>query len=753
MRFLAAACALLLTSHLAAQPTFHDDLRRARSLKPVEACNALEPLHDRYTTEQERREVLRALKDKLPAGASPLNPGEERVINDLKLRSLAIGDILVGRYAITIATPEFARRAQSSNYVLNLDLSYLALKDMFGNDPIARIGRRFIIFPDKDKPGGHTCNGRELIVQVGRADADNAEWLEQFVHELTHGFQFAHPASRSLFMEGFFEGWAEFAKAFTADRLAFLGPPFQGFFDVKAKGFVAGGENEYVNTRLPIEEIVPYDPAAGLLTELVLTTRKNGHVNWQPYRRLFRESFDQRFESPWHRWPVLMAHRFLGAFDPAKARRTLQKYRVPCDDASIAAVKLSLDGKPDPGSQSCAWISEWRVAGPLPNASNMGLDWDPLDIENISRDSSVLDAAPAAKGSSWRSEKADDRATVWLSREHSNQSQFYYLSAHVTEPRGPVTLFISSDDDCLVFIDGELVHMFRGNRGVAPDLPDVSFAHITGPGLIAVLVVNHGGPAAFMMGIAADSPYATSYPAAVKVGSPADRSAVVRYLGSRRGPLATPLLIDALNDAEPSVRAAAAWGLGARRRDPDVVEALIARLARESPATNIAILDALEELTFERFENAAAAKRWWDKRRSRYVASGIVEAETALGHRTMLGGFFGNLAGAYAGQCLNRGWGSDRNHWAGLTIESGGTNTFAFRYTAAEADRTIKVRVRRGVETVFEREGVTVPKTTDWSDWHWLRLGIPPLPPGRYHVEILEPSGPICLDVVGLLAD
>jgi hypothetical protein len=102
--------------------------------------------------------------------------------------------------------------------------------------------------------------------------------------------------------------------------------------------------------------------------------------------------------------------------------------------------------------------------------------------------------------------------------------------------RIPLTLYISSDDECAVWLDGELVHLHRGTRACTPDCPDVAYADATGTkGQIVVLVLNHGGTSA------------------------------VSYLASRRSQQPVrAMLARASSDPDLRVRRAAQWWRDAR---------------------------------------------------------------------------------------------------------------------------------------------------------------------------------------------
>ena len=250
-----------------------------------------------------------------------------------------IHDTLVGQHVIVLATKAFATRAKQNQFVLTLDTAYEVLEHIWGVDPCARVGRRFFIWPDPDREGGHNCNGHDLRIAIGRNDWNNADWFERFFHEMTHGFQFEHPAS-TMDISGFGEGWAEFMQAVVCDHLACLGAPFDARFARYTVHFPESASAEYLRTKLPIEGIIAYDPSAGLFMELVNTTLDTkGNPDWAPLCKLLQDPLEHPRWVPWHLWPARMARDCMLAFGERKARPILAKYRFPLDLASLDAAE------------------------------------------------------------------------------------------------------------------------------------------------------------------------------------------------------------------------------------------------------------------------------------------------------------------------------------------------------------------------------------------------------------------------------
>ncbi len=716
------------------------------------------------SSEADRRRVLVALRDALKSTTpAPISGREKDLIGQRSANNELVKRTLVGHYVIVLATEKFAARAEENGFVAVMDLGYLCLKHFWGNDAMARAGNRFIFYPDPNKPGGHTCFALANQVAIGRADADNADWFERFFHEMTHGFQRDHPAGCCM-ESGFFEGFAEFCQAVVCEYLAPLGAPFEGRFGWYSKHFPESAAVEYLQTRLPIEEIVAYDPAAGLLMELTNTTLDpRGRPDWTPLRALLQGPIREPRWAPWHLWPAQMARDCERHFGAAKARPVLAKYRFPLDAAAFAEVGRATRPKPQPWPNPRVAVVEWRVLGPVANPRGMGLDWNPLDVENLALDAAqekAMLSLPAAAGLSWRSDvRCDAGGLLHLRDDRGKESEFYYVVGSLAEDqRGPLTLFVSSDDEVALYVDGRLVHLFRGSRACTPEYPDVAYAMVDGlgaegAGRIVALVVNHGGPAAFSLAVAKGTPFESAYAARLAGPDPAEGCAMVEYLGSRRfvAPLKRPLLLKALEAADAGVRGAAARALGGVRNDAGVVEALYARIGVEKDGVvRGAVLDAIDELTFRRPIPEIAAQTWRDDR-ARFAGSDDAEAELAWRLGTINAGFFGNNAGACGAQCVDRGWGGDASHFLNVVVEAHepGVHAVRFRYAHPADEGKLTVRLRRGVKTVVESR-VTLARTQDWASWRWCEVETPRLEAGRYYVELVEPRCTPVIDVVGM---
>lgn len=648
------------------------------------------------------------LKDTPPP---PVSEREQRECLDwMQAASPETPNLLVGHHVIALATNAFAARAAENDFILNLDMGYEVLAHLWGADPCDRRGRRFILYADPAKPGGHSCNGRELIIHIGRGDWNNADWFERYFHEMTHGFQFEHPA-RHLMVNGFFEGWAEFMQAAACAHLAPLGAPFTGRAEWYGAHFPEVGRIEYVQTCLPIEEIVAYDPASAVLMELVNATRQGGAPDWQPIRTLLTRPIAEPRWVPHHLWPALFAHECMSAFGEDRARPVLAKYRFPLDRPSLDAAGAWSAG-PRPDETPRTPVLTWRHIGPIDNPERKSLEWNPLDAEHLAWVGAWTGETgrefPPACGTEWG--EATARADGFLDLGSSEGSQFHYLAATLpADLRGAVTLFISSDDDCAVWLDGELVHFFRGSRGCTPDYPDVAYAQILDrpdAGRLVVLVVNHGGPGAFSLSYARGGLLFEGFTQRWESGDLQERLDVTRYVVSRR-------------------------------HQQPVGRTLI-------PA-------------YQAFNGGRAGREallWWEPIRVRNPFTDTVEAEYAYYRGSIRGGYFGNNAGASGHQHVGRAWGRDPGDWLSLNMllheRAAARGAVGVRYACPNEGASFVVRVRRGDRVVFTSERITLEPTADWQLWKNVRVPLPPLEAGRYHVELVEPSGPIDIDLLTL---
>jgi hypothetical protein len=230
----------------------------------------------------------------------------------------------------------------------------------------------------------------------------------------------------------------------------------------------------------------------------------------------------------------------------------------------------------------------------------------------------------------------------------------------------------------------------------------------------------------------------------------------VRFLGSRRlrtdSELVIDYLVQALDDGDLSVRIAAAGAVAGRRNEAKGLAALMKRFAAEKDeAVKTALRNAIDELTFQRFETSDAASKWRSRAEKEWKASSFVECEHAYSLRTISGGFYGNNAGAYGNQCVDRCWGEDPAHAVSLVLDAprAGQRTFVLRYACMRETARVSLRVRRGEETVLTREDVVLPPTQEWTAWSWLELPLGEIPAGHFEVELYKPNGCVDLDVMG----
>ncbi len=753
--------------------TIADDLGQTATLekqgKYSEACDELESIILDDPAEPTRQAALKKLQSLLPKAAPPLTAVERELVDAIAKDNPAGRERLLGRYTIVLATPKFAARARQNGFMTVMDLAYVVLRDLFAVDPVKLIGHRYIIFPQQGKPGGYTTQTQTLKLMIGESDWDNADWFERFFHELSHPFINLQPLEHWR-CSGIGEGWAEFCQAYVPQRLECLGPPYKGRFDWYVKEFRKCGLAEYLHTRLPIEEIISYGPSSSLLMALLLTTGDNADsVDWAPFKHLFRSAAKSPPpRTPINDWPSVLAYDAMTYFDPGQVRPILRKYRFPPEPfiADVPRMRSSIPTEPlDCAARRARWsaaqstvITDWKVLGPIPDSRGERLRLDPIDDDNFVFKNSYT---VGGRSYAWRTDaKVDPCGTIYLGDlPGGNASCVFYLYARLPETaKGPLRFWINSDDDCRCWINNERFHTCWAERGIDVDQTDYAFADGgTGGAAILVKVANHGGVGGFFLRYASDEATQRAYKDADEAGGIANRVSFIEFLGSRRVPriLVLPFLAQSLTETEASIRAAAAQALGGRRNDPEVVNALVDQWAQETDTTAAsAIRDALAELTFQTFPDAAAAAKWWNRNREDFARRDYVEAERVYGVDPVVGGFFGNNPGAFGGQCIDRGWGSDPSNMFEVTLRAAAAGPRKLRIRCTDDDPkpcALRVAVRRGPKLLFEKKDIAVPRTTNRSTWRWLIVPIPSLEPGRYHVEVTvsRPGGAVDIDTLG----
>lgn len=769
MALLVAAVALIGTESATAAPPRSVTARLAdlERLPPAAACDGLELLLSEDLSESDRRACLRALRARIVNAAPALSPVEQDEVNRLRRDNPAGTELLLGRYIIVLATPKFAARARVNGFVPTMDLAYVLLRDLFAVDPCKIVGHRFISFPKEDKPGGHTTNTQTLRIMIGRADWDGADWFERYFHEMSHPFINLQPLEH-VRCSGFGEGWAEFCQAYVPERLEFLGEPFAKRFDYYIREFRECGQREYLQTRLPIEEIVSYGPSSSFLMAVTLTTRSGSRgVDWSPWKKLFRHAAGTPPpRMPIWTWPLALERDVLRHFDAEAVRPLLRRYRFP-PESGVAeldrAAKQLPAGEFDCKKQAALWaddnwtvVRDWKVLGPFPDPSGRRLLLDPIDEWNFERrDKYDYDG----RTWTWRSRLSiDPCGTVHLGQlpGGSDPCVFYLLATIKAEPDKPLTLMIGSDDDTVVWIDGRRVHVFWGNRGVDIVSPDLAIAP-PGPGerVLLMKVANHGGSSGAHLRYRSGDIFEPYLSRELAADAGSRRAAAVDYLGARRvpGEMVRPALRTALDDADADVRTHAAGALAGRRNDPAFVEALVRRLAVEPDAqVRDAIRDGLFELTFERPADGQRAADWWARHRDEFARWWFVEAERVFGVEPVIGGFFGNQAKAFGRQCVARGWGGNPADLLEVPLEAtaDGKRSAWIRYARGDAaPSAMHLRLRRGEKTVFEKRDVKVRRTRDWQTFGWLKVPLGDVPAGRYWLELRTDGHNVDVDLIG----
>jgi hypothetical protein len=743
---------------------FRDRFNAALKLPALQACDKIEALLGEDPIEEDRRACLSKLRELLLAAAPALSDAERGVVAEIQARSQPVTETLVGRYAIVLAGKDFARNAKQAELSTWIDLAYIVERDLFGVDPVAKVGHRYVFFPDKEKSSGWSIDASTLVVSIGRDAAKLGGWDDAIAHEISHGFGRCHPA-RAMFAGGFFEGWGDLCAAYVCERLAFTGTPFSGRFAYYVGAFADAGKNEYLSTRLPIEEIVSYGPSSSLLVRLALLAGDGKKIpEWKPFKRYFHETNESPPAwTPNYLWPAVMVRDLYRVFGE-RSWDTLAEYRFPFDSFTKHEIEQWTERAhaEKPASRAERWkadgevvLREWKVLGPIPDTAARHLDFDPLDAQNFElREQYTI----GGREYRWRTDvpvNADGVVELAALPDADKSCVFYLLGQWPQNEAPPVAFSIASDDEVAVWLDGELIDWFRGNRGTQPDDPDRVYAKMKkGGGRILAEVANWGGKTGFHLRASARNPFDYGYKVELRSPEARRRLAAVRYLGTRRNAESVVLdyLLQALDDGDGAVRIAAARSLGGKRNDARSLAALLKRFgAEKDDAAKTALQSAIGELTFQHFENGDAAFKWWHASDKEWKQTSFVECELAYSLQTIAGGWSGNNPGAYGGQCVDRGFGGDPKNVFSLVLEvpQAGARTFALRYACTHDGERVSLRVRRGEKVAVEMDDVAVPKTKDGTAWSWLEVPLGDLAAGRYRVELAKPNGLIDCDVMG----
>jgi len=772
MPALASGIACLWTLALSPNATAGDaakELGRLAKLPAAQQCLGLEALLDaRGLDEASRRTALARIRDLALEAAPPLSDAERALVEELKATSSAVVEPLVSRYAILLGSGTFAANATTAQVPGLLDATYVVQRQLFATDPVKSVGRRLVFHPEKTKPWGWSIQPDRLVIAYGEAHAEQGSYDELMAHEISHAFTSRHP-SKHLFAAGFGEGWSDLAIAYTGERLGFLGGPLEKTWPNWRDGILAVGNTEYVDTRLPVEEIVAYGPSVSVVLRLALDASGSASERvWDPLAKLFRDGAAS--PAPWmpgHLWPARFARDMQRAFPGDPAWNALSRWRFPLDPGSQKEIEVwSQRARQEPAPKPAdPWkadaqfpVTAWRVLGPIPVPAGRwsNVDFDPLDAWNFVEHDEVEIAGTVHR---WRSDvpvDADGIVQIGALPGAEGACVFYLRADLPAEAEGPLSLFTASDDECGVWLDGQLVSLFRGNRRTDPADPDRAYGRAAkGGGRILAQVANYGGPTGFHLRWSKGTPFETTWRTEARAPDPKRRLMAVRRYGSMRVPfeLVSPLYDTALVDGSPEVRAEAARLLGGRRNEPRAVEELLATWTREKDErVGAAIRGALSELALRDLPDSAAAHRWWREEGRGWREAEHVEAELVYALRSAFGGFYGNNSGAHGNQHVGRCFGGDRAHALNLVIEAkkSGPYVLAVRYASADGERKADVRVRRGEQMVAGRFGAVFPKTEPGVAWTWQEVALGVLPAGRYRVEIGNVDGCLDLDVLGL---
>lgn len=750
--------------------------QRLQHKPDAERADALEAFVDGWPEERDRRAALSALHDALGTGAPPLSAQEWWDLEALARGNDGCQELLTGRHVVLLATHNFAESARQLDLVRRLDLAYCGLHALFGTDPVASRRHRVYVFPDPSWSSVLQINRDALRIRLPWERRDDARLFDELCHEFSHAFVGDHPAWH-LYAAGFFEGWGDFAPVYCNDWVGAIDDKLANHARELMNTVRNAGEIEYLSTRLAIEDAVGYAPAGALFAELSLATRDDrGVVDWQPWRRLFRERSFLPLTSR-SSWSPRLARELEWAFGTERALPILRRWRFPPGEVAQALNEDIPTLVPSAAALGERWAARgervlrgWRVLGPIPDRKRWLLEFDPFDGATMAGGAALAPFAAGAPSAtreldganySWRENvESDAYGTLKLETlPGSGQPANYYLVRDfAADEPPPAEIALASEDRALAWLDGvELTRVPDPRRVDVFDATRATGTTRAGAHRLVVLVADEGGNAWVNVRASSKSPLLAAWRAELESNEAARRAAACACLGTR-GELrenAVALLASALSDSAPEVRRAAASALGGQRNDSAALEALSKRAQREKdPSVKAALEASLRELLLTPRNESLDLERGVERVASEYAARWwFVECERSVRDGREIGGFYGARDGAYGQQSLGREWGSDEKSWFAVTLQcrAAGARTLRLRYVQPDRDDArIALELRRGQRKVWTSD-LHLPRTSSWSDWRWVEIAVPELESGAYQLHVLstaESASPD-LDVIG----
>lgn len=445
---------------------------------------------------------------------------------------------------------------KNKNSTRRLDLAYTFQTDLFNRSPNAGGTRITVFFKELWDFGGGQARGSHI--DIGRAKPDKTNYRVDtglMYHELTHCvYRFQHGFA------GFNEGIANVGATFSYDV---LGQGSSSDFDMRRN--LEAFRNDFVARDVDFWRIHKYGPSAGFFLHFIdAYGRKGKRLDWQLYRRFFREFNRCKLRDMRPRSIIRpIAFYFMRTFGD-EALDDLIKFGFPLEESDRQAladeVRLG-DGKlPEWVAQGGGFdrhpnspanrdalhkrFVEMRGANPTRDKLQafgerwLGINytWKVCGPFLANTDASLYESFPPEKGvfdykaryecppkhtAIWRDPSTTDshkyvymQPDGWclLQFPYGKNTSSYAYARLVCERAGKGRLHLRSDDHMTVFFNGELLLKMRnmGGQGSGkasyraakvPDEMTVPLELKAGENVLLLKITNGDGPAGFIAAI------------------------------------------------------------------------------------------------------------------------------------------------------------------------------------------------------------------------------------------------------------
>lgn len=191
----------------------------------------------------------------------------------------------------------------------------------------------------------------------------------------------------------------------------------------------------------------------------------------------------------------------LAKFDQALAIREAENVYLTASSSSLRSSALDrlkrLGGDPSVLLQRAGYLADFSVIGPLPRAGESDFTEHPFGARI---DLAATVAGKDGKEVRWRRvARTSFDGIVDLEKifEDAGECSGYGYCEFVADEAGPAQLKVGSDDGCAIWLNGELVHTNRVERGMHLDEDTVNVTLAPGTNWLLIKVDQAGGGFAF----------------------------------------------------------------------------------------------------------------------------------------------------------------------------------------------------------------------------------------------------------------